>query len=505
MYQPNIRNSSLYLVIFLWGLVPALWGLIPGSAFVPEVRSVYESSLLSANPEYEAEPDTPLPEGLGHPFRNYQIFKEHFCEALSFGDIERHLVSYQDSPSRFKAVVNVLAGYEYKAQSDTDYGFWYKGWNFYARQGERLKLKSRWYNGAYFGDLDAAETDELIDGYFKRSLSRIQLDNLSGSLSYGSDAYTLALGRGRFQIAPSISGSIILNDRVNDYGYILAEGKVGDFSLSFLHGSLMADSTYKAFDNPILNDRHYPDKYIAVHLLNYRPSQIWELYAGESVVYGNRSIDINYLLPNSFWRAVEHNQWDRDNVLIFTGFMHRPKPGFRFYGQLAIDEFSYGKIFTNWWGNKYALQGGWNYEHTLGSAGLEITAIRPYTYGHFMAHTTYSHDGRLLGYPEGANLLNISFENQLKAGSYIDWVLKAGYSYQGSEGADWHINYHDVFAGQISSAEVKWFAGDKNHIYSLANALKIPIFAHHQLLIGQQSKYQDEWDHRFFGAWQFWF
>lgn len=485
--------------------MPALWALMPGSAFVPEVHSAFESSLLSANPEYEQAAGLPLPEGLGQPFESWAGFKEHFLEALSLGESKHQLLSYKHSPSGFKAGINIFAGYEYDAQGDSDYGFWYKGWNFAASHSDRLKLQSRWYNGAFSGDLATAETDELIDGYFKRSANRIQLDNFSGNISYGSDDYTLALGRGRFQISPSLSGSIILNDRVNDYGYILAEGKAGDFSLSFLHGSLMADSTYQAFDNPILNARHYPDKYIALHQLNYRPSPIWELYAGESVVYGNRSIDVNYLLPNSFWRAVEHNQWDRDNVLIYAGFIHRPKPGFRFYAQLAIDEFSYGKIFTNWWGNKYALQSGWNYQHALGSAGLEITAVRPYTYGHFMAHSMYSHDGRVLGYPAGANLLNITLENQFKTGSYLDWVLKAGYTYQGAEGADWRINYHDIFAGEIHSAEVKWFAGAKSRIYSLENALKIPVFAHHDLLIGQQSKYLNGWEHRYFGAWQFWF
>lgn len=500
-----MRSSAILrlLVLSLILSTAPLAALMQDSAFLPQIRSMKRSSLLSQNPNYQV-PNCPLrDEGLSHPFRSVDNFLDHLKSAIAIDDQNFNLISYRHAESRFQADFSILAGYEHKLDDDRDYGFLYKGWDITAGVGERLSFSSLWYNGAYYGDLDAVETDELIDGYYKRFAKHIQLDNMSGAISYDTERYSLALGRGRFQIGPSISGSIILSDRVNDYGYFLAEGRAGAFSLSFLHGSLIADSTYSVYDNSALDTRNYPDKFIALHQLNYRPNPMWNLYLGESVVYGNRGIDLNYLLPNSFWRAVEHNLWDRDNVLIYAGAEHKLSNPITLYGQVAIDEFSYGKLFSNWWGNKYALQGGIDYKRIFDSTTLELTAVRPYTYTHFQNHTMYSHDGRPLGYELGSNVLNLSFEHYRVLREWLEWTLHLSYSYRGSEGRDWRENYHDVFAGQIDDAEVKWFAGDISRDYTLSNSITIGIYSHHKLLLGHRSQYIDDWQHRLFAAWQF--
>jgi len=490
----------LIVILCSCGLLSAL---MPQSVFTPSIHSMMHSSLLSQNPNYISQPELTRAEGLSHPFKSPEVFVDHLTTALGLADHDLNLLSYRHQSSAFEADISVIAGYEHNFTDDTDYRFWYKGWDFFARAGERLSMYSLWYNGAYYGDLDAAESDELIDGYFKRFNRRIQLDNMNGYIQYETDSYSLALGRGRFQIAPSISGSIILSDNVNDYGYFLAEGRAGAFSLSFLHGSLKADSTYSIYDNNILNNRNYPDKFIALHQLNYRPNPNWDFYVGESVVYGNRSIDLGYLLPNSFWRAVEHNLWDRDNVLIYAGLQHRCARNITLYAQLALDEFSYSKIFSNWWGNKYALQGGIDHRHKAGSITLELSAVRPYTYAHFQNHSMYSHDGQPLGYRHGSNVLNLSLQNHLQIMPCLEWNMQAGFSYRGSEGTSWQDNYHEIFEGVIDEAEVQWFAGEINREYSISNSLNIPLTRNHTLLAGHQGKYMDEWQHRVFAAWQF--
>ncbi|MDD4805675.1 MAG: hypothetical protein PHO35_02670 [Candidatus Cloacimonetes bacterium] len=491
----------LLLPVLIW--CAGLNALMPDSDFIPEIYSKSSSSLLSGNPNYSPDFFQDSPPGLSHPFSSLDTFQNSLKEAFSWGEPHSNLISYRHTPSAFKADVQFLAGYEHNFIEDQDYDFLYKGWQLQAAAGEKLRLFTHWYNGSYFGDLDAAETDCLADGYLKRFGKRIQLDNLNGYLSYGTQNYSLALGRGRFQISPAISSSIILSDRVNDYSYLLAEGRAGAFKLSMLHGGLMADSTYSIYENGLLDSRNYPEKYIALHQLSYTPNPHWKLYLGESVVYGNRALDLNYLLPNSFWRAVEHNLWDRDNVLIYAGLTHRPKPSLLLYATAALDEFSYGRFFSNWWGNKYALQGGVSLSSPANESTLELTAIRPYTYGHFQNHTMYSHDGRSLGYEQGANLFNLSLENSLKLRDYLDWTALLSFTYQGSEGADWRLNYHEVFAEQIDDAQVKWFAGDLSRIYGVTNTLRFSLFAHHKILVGHRSIYDDEWDHRAFCAWQF--
>ena len=498
-----IHSKSWGLLLLLLWAGSMLNALMQDSAFMPPVRSLMKSSLIARNPWHEHYASRLRDEGLTHPFESSQGFLRHLKSALLIDDEDVNLLSYRDQESGFGADLKVLAGYEHSFIDDEDYQFWYKGLDLKASAGKRLHLFSRWYNGAFYGNLDAAEEDPLVDGYFKRFNQRIQLDNVNGAISYDAENYSLALGRGTFQISPSVSGSIILSDRVNDYAYFLAEGRAGAFSFSFLHGSLMADSTYSTMQNNIVNDRNYPDKFIALHQMNYRPNQAWDLYLGESVIYGNRSIDLNYILPNSFWRAVEHNLWDRDNVLIYGGIIHRMNPGLTLYGQVAIDEFSYGKVFSNWWGNKYALQSGIAYTTVNSSTNLEITAVRPYTYAHFQNHTMYSHDGRPLGYPLGSNVANITMEHYQVFNDFLDGAINLSYSYRGSEGSDWRENYHDVFAGQIDDAKVKWFAGDKTSEYTITSCLGLNLFWHHELLLGYQGKYLEDWQHKVSGCWQF--
>lgn len=472
-----------------------------GSAFQNRLHSQVRHSLLDANPNLSQHQYPFRAQGLTHPLESTAAFKAALKDAFLPGNPRHNLLSYR-APS-LTADFSFLAGYEADYTKNGDYGFLYKGWRLNAKAGKHLRLDTFWYNGAFYQDLDAAETDALIDGYYKRFDDHIQLDNLNGEIGFYHDYGTIAIGRGRFQVGNTISGSIILNDQVNDYGYILAEGQVGAFRLSMLHGSLMADSTYSVYNNDYVDNRNYPQKYIALHQLSFFPSPKTELFAGETIVYGNRSLDLNYLLPNSFWRAVEHNLWDRDNVMIYAGFNHFWPKGTLLYAQFVLDEFSYSKIFSSWWGNKYAIQGGISLPTPYALLSLEATAVRPYTYAHFTNHTMYSHDKRGLGYPQGSNVLDLSFEANIPFKELFFWDTQLSYRKRGSKGNSWQENYHDTFAGEIDEATAHWFEGDSSNEYQIKSSLKMQLLAHHSFLMGIDSLKSPDWKHHVFAAWQF--
>ncbi|MDD4147267.1 MAG: hypothetical protein PHO85_01975 [Candidatus Cloacimonetes bacterium] len=496
------KTSILLIALCLLAGSSQLWGRSTfRSAFIPQLHSSYRAGFLTENPSYFSEELQPENDGLSHPFRSLHGVQDALYEVFSSHSRDHDLFSYRHP--LLKADLNVYAGYEADFPENGDYDFWYKGWRLTAEAGQNVFLRTDWYHGAYHGDLNLAETDELIDGYYKRFTSHIQLDNISGELAYRTDKLNLALGRGRFQIGNSISGSIILNDKVNDYAYLLAEAHLGDFRLSMMHGSLVADSVYASASNSSVNALNYPDKYVALHQLSYFPLHSLELFVGESVVYGNRAIDLNYILPNSFWRATEHNQHDRDNVMIYCGGNYAPVDGTLIYAQFALDEFSYSKFFTNWWGNKYALQTGISQAIPTGRISLEASAVRPYTYAHYMNHTMYSHDGRPLGYPQGSNLVDVSLEANLGLLPYCLLDSRLSWRKRGSDGASWQDNYHDIFTGQIDDAQATWFMGDQSNEYQLCSSLTIPILAHNRLLIGHDSLHRDKWEHKLFAAWQF--
>jgi len=503
---------KLRLLLLLCVAGAGLSGLNPvaGSAFQQPVNSAFSTSLLSLPEAAHDDSISIYGAGLYHPFASLPRFGDAVLDAFRFGKARHSLLGYQSPDRLLKAEFNILAGYE-PVWADSQAAFFYKGFRLESALGRHWQLNTDWYNGMFFGSQSQAAQSELIDGYIKDTKGRLNLDNLSADLSYNAKNLCLALGRGKFPLGNSISGSIIANDKVNDYAYLLAEGTAGAFTLSFLHGSLKADSTYNIYTYPSQNSKNYPDKYIAIHQLSYHPRHNLNLFIGETVVYGNRSIDLNYLLPNAFWRAVEHNLGDRDNVLIFSGGSYQPLNPLFVYAQLAVDEFSYGKLTTDWWGNKYAVQSGVRY--TLPSfipdspqpdLTCEFTAVRPFTYTHYLNHTMYSHDGRPLGYPKGSNLIDLSTLLRVPLGDRITWQSGIAWTKQGSFGSDWRQNYHDAFPGQdLQTATAHWFEGTVTKTAEFNSSLLLDIFAHHRLLAGLKATRQTAWDQAFFAAWQF--
>jgi len=500
----------LTILLLFCSFLPAL-SLIPNSAFAPEIQEGLKPSLLSYPQRAKEDSISIYSNGLCLPFVSCSSFGDAFLDIFRLGNANYSLLSYQSPDDKLRGELNFIAGLE-PVKKDESYSFLYRGWLLKSQYGNHIEMNTKWWNGTFQGNQEAAKNSWLVDGYYNTNDEKLNIDNLSGDISYNAKNLTLALGRGKFPVGNSISGNIILNDKVNDYGYILAEGKTGIFSISFLHASLMADSTYNIYDDHFYNNKNYPDKYLALHQFGFHPYSNLHFFLGEEIIYGNRSPEINYFLPNAFWRAIEHNLWDRDNVMIYAGGSYRPVQPLFLYAQVLIDEFSSSKLFSDWWGNKYALQGGmrWNVPFALPespSADLttELTAVRPFTYTHYLNHTMFSTDGRPLGYPKGSNLVDVSCLLRLPYKDILFWQGGVSYCKQGSFGSDWSRNYHIDFptAEAMDNGTATWFQGTKTETITLKSNILIDIFAHHRFLLGWETSHIDNWQKTFYSAWQF--
>ena len=500
----------LTILLLFCSFLPAL-RLIPNSAFAPEIQEGLKPSLLSYPQRAKEDSISIYSNGLYLPFVSRFSVGDAVLDICRLGNANYSLLSYQSPDYKLRGELNFIGGLE-PVKKDESYSFLYRGWLLKSQYGKHIEMNTKWWNGIFKGDQKAAKNSWLVDGYYNTTDEKLNIDNLSGDISYNAKNLTLALGRGKFPVGNSISGNIILNDKVNDYGYILAEGKTGIFSISFLHASLMADSTYNIYDEHFYNNKNYPDKYLALHQFGFHPYSNLHFFLGEEIIYGNRSPEINYFLPNAFWRAIEHNLWDRDNVMIYAGGSYRPVQPLFLYAQVLIDEFSSSKLFSDWWGNKYALQGGmrWNLPFALPespSADIttELTAVRPFTYTHYLNHTMFSTDGRPLGYPKGSNLVDVSCLLRLPCKDIFLWQGVVSYCKQGSFGSDWRRNYHIDFpsAEAMDNGTATWFQGTKTETITLKSNILIDIFAHHRFLLGLETSHIDNWQKTFYSAWQF--
>lgn len=501
--MPRLPKLSTLLLLLLTSTA-----LCHGAAY----RSAFYESILLDPDAADFSSDIDAPPGFSHPFSSWKRLGNAIIDALSPGSPHYSLLQYgyQDSLLNFRTEMNFVAGYDHRLEEDKSYGFIWKGIRLKSRINRNFSANALWWNGMYSFDRDAAESlSPLIDGYFTHTSTQTRLDNLNADMRYQNSWLKLNLARGRPSIGSNLTGSIILSDRVNDYAYFEAEGRLGAVTFSLLHGSLVADSARVAAK---LADLDLPDKYVAFHEIGWQINPAWKAFAGEGVIYGDRGLDLNYLLPHTFWRVTEHNQHDRDNVVIYTGIEGKPHRNLGFWGHIVLDEFSYAKTFSNWWGNKWGIQSGIALDmpglslcEKAPSLSAEIVAVRPWTYTHYMNHTMYSHDGRSLGYPSGANLAAINMELEYPLNRSFCLGAVARWMRQGDVGSDWHMNYQDyVPPSQMQTYETRWFEGKRTDSFQLGSLLKIRL-AHHQLYLGQRSQFIRSWKHRAFAGWAFCF
>ena len=434
---------------------------------------------------------------------SFSVFRKSLKNFFSFSDENSKFFYYQTPdffqkptksfslysekiPLKSRIDFSIISGFDFVSSKNKNYTFLYYGGHLSGYLMKRLYFYGNWWAGHFAGNTELAKTSPIMDGWTQTTENGeiIYLDNVSGKLSYRGkgDFWSVSVGRGKYEIGNNIGGSIILNDDCNDYGYLSNKFDFKNFSVSFLHANLIPDSTSE------FSDKKYGDKYLVVHKISWKPNRVWELFFGEEVVYANRSIDMSYLLPQVFFRAVEHNLRDRDNVLIFSGANWRIFPNDLFYLNFIFDELSKSKIFTDWWGNKYAVQLGNSLKIRQNSKfTLEFTAIRPWIYTHYIMENKFSHDGIGLGFPAGSNLLQFASELNLQIRKNLSFDIHGSYTKQGSVGNNFLINYNSR-----PSDSAKWLEGDISNVYRAKAIITWKPLAHHKIKFGTEIKKTDE-------------
>ncbi|MFA6618034.1 MAG: hypothetical protein WCT23_03080 [Candidatus Neomarinimicrobiota bacterium] len=223
-----------------------------------------------------------------------------------------------------------------------------------------------------------------------------------------SEAYMNVSGDfGTFTLAhyPIVWGSglhsLILAEEAIPFGSLRWIKTFKNFKYSFVHGTLLANNyTWTEAEG-----KHYPPKYLVGHNIEIKFTPRFHATFTEMIVYGNRLPEPSYLVPSIFLWPTEHALSDRDNKMIQLGAEIFPLNGLRVYGNVLLDELVFGKIFKDFWANKYALQGGfqWSPRSLPMDVITELTAVHPWTYAHKYEFTSYTHHGKDLGFFMGPN------------------------------------------------------------------------------------------------------
>jgi hypothetical protein len=513
------------LLIFSTCLLHSSLDCVIYSAFIPELTYTQYASSVSDNytqPEPRELPIVADSIWWEIPVRSWDTFKRFNISLWSpYTDtncIFRY--RYKNQGLDFYNRSNFLMGYDGTFSPGKQYNLFYIGFNQQAWLNRRWSFHSQFTYNSLRGDSLKILSSPFLDSHWKYYGRHFEFGNVTAGINYEDNIIKASLGRGRLNMGNSITGSILLSDRVNDYGYLSADFQVGNFIISLMNAQLVADSTLTAYGNPGLDNRNYPEKYFVAHQFTWLPVHQFALYAGETLVYGNSSLNLNYLLPQAYFRVMADSDHDRDNATMYAGFEWTLKEKWLFYFTYMMDEFRPERLLKEWWGNKYAFQGGLSYKLPLEFVPdkplrltAEMTAIRPWTYTHDLMYDKYSHDNRCLGFPYGANLLHYATRLDIQLPMDCNFSGYLSYMRQGTGPATGPESVGDNFLTNTSFIDeqfdsyyypASWLQGDIVNTIRIENSIRIGIIKHHRLFLSQMSEKKSgvKWSNQVVFGWQ---
>jgi len=262
-------------------------------------------------------------------------------------------------------------------------------------------------NGQLLGNKEYGLTDPFLQQNYKiHETGSVSFDEVRAYLRLHTPILGAELGRERLWWGNGIGERLILSRFSPVFDFIRLDATYGVFKYSFIHGWLLGSK--KIIYDAVEGLRTIiPSKYIAAHRGEVSLKGIAEAGVTEMIIYANRNPDLAYLNPINFYKSAEHALQDRDNAILAFDGRIRCFPRFMPYGTFLIDDISFGKLGTAFYGNELAGQIGFFAVDPLDIPNtqvvLEYTRIDPYVYSHRLNETNYTSNGFLLGDPIGPN------------------------------------------------------------------------------------------------------
>ena len=238
-----------------------------------------------------------------------------------------------------------------------------------------------------------------------RGENSINYDVSDFDLTIGGKFWELHAAKIPLRWGSGRSGQLLLSDWGTSFHQLQAALNLGSrLRLVYVFGALKTQ--------PEINDSLYTsagyyrtiesNKFIAAHRLEWDPHPRLRFAFAEAVVFGEREPELAYLIPVNFFHSAQHDLGDEDNSLLSLDAAWIPYPRWKLYGELLIDDITFGKLGTDFFGNKLGWLGGLSWIQPLGlenmDASFEMAQLRPFIYTHQFPVNVYTHWTSPLGY-----------------------------------------------------------------------------------------------------------
>ena len=338
-----------------------------------------------------------------------------------FSDKEKYLYVYRDSLSSFyvdgigatnlhfgngdswdnKSFLTVIGGFRFRGTLRDGLGFYLQVTNWNLVGDKPFALSFPEYQRS--SKLQRGEKSfEVTEGY----------------LRVYAGVLDIQLGRERLLWGRGYNSRLVVSDNASVMDFARLGATLGRVRYTFLHSWILGQENlirnpYSGFLESSIDSKYFVAHRIELsipHKLN------WGL--GEIVIYSRRFPDLAYLNPVNFYKTIEPEFHNRDNTLLATDLSVFPGKDLELFGSLLVDDIEWGKIGSDYFGNKFAYNLGFNYIEPAGivdtDLAFEYIKIDPYVYSHQKPENNYTNDQVSIGHPLGPNSESLWLRGQYR-------------------------------------------------------------------------------------------
>lgn len=380
----------------------------------PVTRRTFAKLLEEIDTEYQKNPDL------------LSAAEQQLLEQLLFDfnlEKERHLYSITEPHSTLhfdlygESNIGIKRGSAF--QSDSLRSRWTLGGILRGHLGNTIGLYLDASNTMTRGDDEIQDSDEQFDP------SQGAPVVISGKNIYNDRAiaYFVAekpwirfqIGQDEFSWGPNFHHGLALNIQTQPTGMIGLYIPFSKFKFSYLHAFLKSG---------------FQSKYLAAHRVDLQLFKNVYIAGTETVIYGNRNVELAYLNPLMPFHIAEHHLGDQDNNNLSFDIVYYPAKNFKLWIEYFIDDMTTTKSLTSYFGNKFAFQTGLQWTDPVGIPNSQIDFewihIEPYVYTHWDSVNIYTHYNQIIGSQLGPNSesVMISWDQWLGRDLKINFFLR---------------------------------------------------------------------------------
>ncbi|OFX20399.1 MAG: hypothetical protein A2033_13465 [Bacteroidetes bacterium GWA2_31_9] len=294
----------------------------------------------------------------------------------------------------------------------------------------------------YFQTL-AVENQAFVPDYMKEyiknnhvmpGLARLRIFKGSGyDYSYSNsyinyvpvDNFSIQFGHGKNFIGNG-HRSLLLSDYSAAYPFLKFLFQNKRIQYMYMMNSFQEISSFDT-KTIVYNRNHGSFSYLNIIVNKYLQVGLFEgtVWKTSGIGYNNK-FKPNYFNPLIFYKAINYGFNDSNNVLLGFNIQIIPQKNIQLYGQLVVDDYTFGKDFNQ---NKTGYQAGIKIFKPFNIKRLfllcEYNRVNPFTYSHDIIRQNYTHFNMPLAHPAGANLKELVLKINYK---FKDFGIELGYN-----------------------------------------------------------------------------